>query len=777
MTLTAVGDIDRSASTLAPFGYALESLPQGWRGAVPVVAGIGQMALAAVNMAGLVEGLAQVVDGARRLGPSRKRGHSRVFSDAEQHALAVLERASRKRPLLLIADNLHWWDAGSLKFLSSLLDEELRESYPFLTQLRVIAVETLAKYQGVVYPRAHDDALAARWVRRRELGEIVPSQFREVLTAFGAPAGTPSETVEDIYALTGGHLQLAQRAAEYLSRYGPSQLTTMSITAFRRELFGERVRALGNVGNELHSLLQIAATIGLTFRQAEVVCAYPGEDAEARRLIRRCCDERVIEGGASTYRFVHDIIREYFRDPELTDGVEVHERLMDCLRVLRPDDYETRCINALRAERTKEAAVLGLQAGLQATRDHSRTLEDLSPEVRQAIADGGLADALSALVQATIALGAYEFEKCLDLVDRVPRGLARSVNAEADCIAAACLMATRSEVNRRSGRELLHSWRGIESEEFDLGFRLMRHLLYGLAMTTDKGEARALERDLRSRLESRVGFDESAGDQLHILDRSAGAVEQPDIALRRTRRAAEYFAPRDEESVIRKPLEYYRCLLNYGANLICNARYDDAITAHERLVALIDDFEPGTFPRVDYAHGNHLLASLRGGRVTPGEAASRQREIIAVHGNREDPFYLHNAFAVYLALSGDLDGALSQFKILRSHLNATRTSPEPSMVYLLGSNETAVRFLAGEDFDVLRVWDGLGTTLSAIAYTTVSFLERRHLFLRESFTEASLTPSEFDRYVIDRHPVEFGPLWDNYGRGFRLPEVELWRDS
>ena len=42
-----------------------------------------------------------------------RKGRMLLLSDAEQEILVELRKVAKRPPLLLIADNLHWWDARS----------------------------------------------------------------------------------------------------------------------------------------------------------------------------------------------------------------------------------------------------------------------------------------------------------------------------------------------------------------------------------------------------------------------------------------------------------------------------------------------------------------------------------------------------------------------------------------------------------------------------------------------------------------------------------------
>ena len=57
----------------------------------------------------VITGTAQALS---RLQPARQRAKKLYLSEVEQGILFELDRLARKRPVLMIADNLHWWDSG-----------------------------------------------------------------------------------------------------------------------------------------------------------------------------------------------------------------------------------------------------------------------------------------------------------------------------------------------------------------------------------------------------------------------------------------------------------------------------------------------------------------------------------------------------------------------------------------------------------------------------------------------------------------------------------------
>jgi tetratricopeptide (TPR) repeat protein len=646
-----------------------------------------------------------------------------------------------------------------------------------LRAIRVIGVRTTG--QGVLSPRAFDSLLATARAHHHGLSRIPSEGFAEVLASLGAPDGIDSGTVDTIFRLSGGHLTLAGRAAQYVAARGDEALLSMADRdGFMRALLVERVHSSGGLGPGALELLQRGAALGLEFERSEIICASPTPEKETARLLRMCRDEDLLMVDAGSYRFSHDLLRQFFLTVDVEDRPGIYERLVECSRKLRPSDYDFRCLNALNAERQSDAAVLGVQGALHRDREGDDWRTGSPGYVLDAIQSGGLELVVEALVEARAALLSTRFGACLRVLDALPRFLPRSLAAEADYVRALCLLSTRSEDDHDAARERLGFWTDYIDEEPELGLRLLLLLHHGLTLRFDKADARILESRIRLKLDERAVFDRSARDDLYRLDRSAGAVHPPEVALIRVRESAEYFGPRANEEVIRRPTEYYSCLVNLTALYISLGQYGEAIEAYGRLAALIERFENGTFTSPEYAHLNGILAGYRNGSLTASEATRRQRELLHGVPAGEDPFYLANALAVYLALDDQYAEAARIYDDLDVRLERLGSNPQPSMRYLISANRHCLRFVMGTfDSKNLTEWRALGGTVARIPYTIRPYLERRHELLTDVLASgATMSALEFDTHLIDTRPVEFGPLWANFGRGFRMPEIELWRD-
>jgi hypothetical protein len=99
--------------------------------------------------------------------------------------------------------------------------------------------------------------------------------------------------------------------------------------------------------------------------------------------------------------------------------------------------------------------------------------------------------------------------------------------------------------------------------------------------------------------------------------------------------------------------------------------------------------------------------------------------------------------------------------------------PEASTVYLIAANRCATRYVMGDWQAAHAEWLELADFVVQIPYATRKYHVARHELLEQVMRRTGATsPLEFDECLLG--VTRFGPLWDQLGRGFRLPEVEWW---
>ena len=265
----------------------------------------------ATDLAALVPEIHDVLPGLAappRLDPEQSR--FRLF----EGMTTLLRNASRRRPLVVILDDLHWADEASLLLLQFLARE--------LGPARLLLVGT---YRDVELRRGHPLAEALGELARERAAERVPLRgltLDEVRRFIEQTAGVspPPGLVETVHRETEGNPFFMSEVVRLLVAEG--KLTREpdagswghAIPQGVREVIGRRLNRLSPRCNEV---LATAAVLGREFDsrllarvsgQSEIELLDALEEAIAARLLVE------VREGAARYRFSHALVRDTLYD-------------------------------------------------------------------------------------------------------------------------------------------------------------------------------------------------------------------------------------------------------------------------------------------------------------------------------------------------------------------------------------------------------------------------------------------------------------------------------
>jgi DNA-binding CsgD family transcriptional regulator len=287
-----------------------------------------------------------------------------------------IERACRRRHVVLLIEDIHWADDGTLRFLQHLL--------PCAVSMRLLVVATYRTDEACRI--AQLEPYLARLVRGRSTRRIVlaplqPEQVRRLIKLAAGPQRSVSpEQIEDIAAGSEGNPLFAE---ELLKNAMEGSAKTLPLTI--RATVLERVAGLDARSREI---LSFASVLGRRF-DATFLAAVSGiELDELLPIVRglrnlQLIDE--IEGESWRYAFRHALTREAVYGELLTvEARLLHGRILRILEDHGTDDYGDlgyhawAAGDAARAERYNERAgeaAHALHAYGEAVRSFQRALE------------------------------------------------------------------------------------------------------------------------------------------------------------------------------------------------------------------------------------------------------------------------------------------------------------------------------------------------------------------------------------------------------------------
>lgn len=260
----------------------------------------------------------------------------------------VLARAARRRPMLLVLDDLHWADEPSLLFVEHLAE-----------RIAEIPVLVIATYRDTEVDVGRPLAKTFEDLRRRDLAQWMTLQRlpeAAVADMVGALAGqeAPPVLVRAMFHQTGGNPFFLQEIYRYLEEKGrlfdsDGRLTAdpdsddLDVPAGIRLVVGRRLQRLGE---QAPRVLAAAAVIGRAF-SVELLEAMQEfdtevllrtiEDAERARLIVPAPDH----SGEDRFSFAHELVRQALAaEPSLTRRRRLHARAADALERRHPADLD-----------------------------------------------------------------------------------------------------------------------------------------------------------------------------------------------------------------------------------------------------------------------------------------------------------------------------------------------------------------------------------------------------------------------------------------------------
>ena len=279
------------------------------------------------------------------------------------HTLQVLHhmslQSSRRRPLVLAIEDVHWVDSTSAAFLASLVES--------LVGARILLIVTCRP--GYVLPWA--DKSYATYL---SLQALDPDDSRRVLEASWPSGGLPEEVARTILAKAEGNPFFVEELARAVSEEGPVRDVRIPDTI--QEVLLARIERLPD---HLRELLQAAAVLGreVSPRLLGLMRGEPaGLDAHLRELARLEFIHGVGATAEPLYAFTHALTHEVAYDSVPADVRQrLHEaagRVLETLYADRLDEVTDRLAHHYgRAAHAAKAVVYLSAAALKAARSYA----------------------------------------------------------------------------------------------------------------------------------------------------------------------------------------------------------------------------------------------------------------------------------------------------------------------------------------------------------------------------------------------------------------------
>lgn len=686
------------------------------------------------------------------------------LTEQEQDLLFVIQNAARRKRLLLTVDHLDVWDEASWSLLRLIMSSSLDGLYPALADALILVgashgVPSRLLSLGTKLP-----------ITEFKIRPLEREEISVAISTFSLPIVTREER-DMLYDITDGRLDLLHDLSLHLRETDVADLPARRVSVYD-SIIERRMRSLGEKARELEDLLAAAAIVGQTFTVDDIRCLTGHAQEKLNDSLSLATTAHLLSAVGEIAHFQSAELHSHFHRAHATEHAKYHEKFAECLQAMRPSEYEYRLHHLTLAGKTDSALVCYALAAL-ASRRERRT----GPEPGNLRNVSGWAVIKSYLDTMHSAYEAYDerhLSEGLRLLDMVEDFLPEVLVAERDYLEAQFLLKSHHVDKFQRAVELLSRWRDLKSREAEVWSRIAQILMVAMVQTDRVEEAHQLEAELSMHYWSRQKVDPWALYGLNMLRRRSECLHHFYSATQRLENAIVYFGPQDLQAAPRHPIQYYYTLTNLVGNLMASGRFREAHARALELEGLVRDHSLMTWPVLEIAVNNFVLAGYLNDHFDAAAAATLMERALEGSTEMGDSILMENNYAVLLIRSG----ARARARELLEHTYVKVIgdgAPDVYHRYFVGNNLAALRALDGDvaAAETLRLEIGRG--LEWLYPAVRETLKKRHDLLAPAFADApNLGPEKFDTYLLDHYTTQVGPQWAFYGRGLLLSDIQFW---
>lgn len=297
----------------------------------------------------------------------------RVF----ESAVELLAALAAVRPILLVIDDAHWADSGTLWLIRHLARRLRAHRVLLALTYREVELDQRAPLREVIL-----DLTRERLAQRLKLHRLTPDQTADLLAQMFQDT-LPADFLAALYAETEGNPFFIEEVCKALIENGQLQWQAgrWQVGDIHAVEVPQSVRLavqarLNNLPPATQEVLNMAAVLGRQFDFDTLTRALPDHTEEALLTALESAERAQLIGetararpglSATTFTFAHALIPATLRDGlSRLRRQRLHARALTALQVTAPTDYERLAYHAERAGQGEPAWGYYLQAGNRA---------------------------------------------------------------------------------------------------------------------------------------------------------------------------------------------------------------------------------------------------------------------------------------------------------------------------------------------------------------------------------------------------------------------------
>ncbi|MFA5862144.1 MAG: hypothetical protein WDA16_10665 [Candidatus Thermoplasmatota archaeon] len=344
--------------------------------------------------------------------------------------------------------------------------------------------------------------------------------------------------------------------------------------------------------------------------------------------------------------------------------------------------------------------------------------------------------------------------------------------AERDHLHAQALLKLHNVTSYDAAEKILARWDRLKAREAELWARMAQARLVALTELDRIDDARHIEAELSASFFARRSIDPAALAAYHTLCRRAASLHELPTSNAMLAKASDYFGPLTHGAVPRNRIQYYYALNNHVANLLASGSFDEARAEALTLEELLRAFPAMTWPCVEIAATNAVLAGYLTSNLTAQDAHASMKTIVGAAVGGGDMILMRVNLAVFAILAGELASAEHMlFDLERETAHATTDSYHR---YFVTANRASLAHVLGKQSESQLASDEARRCIGDIYPPIRRVLAARQDTLDAAFANpATISVSELNASVRSI-PPQVGPEWNFFGRAFLFSDIQFW---
>lgn len=601
-----------------------------------------------------------------------------LLNGEEQNILSKLRQILKKPNIVLVFDNIHWWDRRSLQLLKLLLNNKQILNLDKLNKFTIIF--SITSNQPAIHGDLVNSILNETKYRKIPFPVISLLEFKDTLLNKTLQSFSSAQ-INLLYNLVNGHLQVFFEAINEITNNNfDFNATYESNKQYLSIVLEERLKEFGADSTQILTTLEYASIMGITFSVYELKNIMQSAENELRTIINKTSNLAILEetDNIDYIKFAHDIIREIFKNKVEKQHTEYYSSLAMCIKEIKPDQYLRRARYFIKCKLMEDAIILYILEIIKQIRLYGKALPTVYDEIKPLF--NSLQKEYIELMQESYDL--YSQKKYKDassklslILDVYPIELL----AERDILKLRCYSKTMAstEIQKFINKYNDARKKVTYNNEKDIWERFSQVLMIAFAHLGNIEVAKEIESEILRSLSERLNYDDTATKRMYIIKRVANSIHNIEISSVFVKDAFGYFG--SSTFGIRDIKQYYISLVNFSTILINQGEFGEAYNK------IIDGFniennnQDIKFPRIQLLRNNYIISGYLAGKLTEDECILLYEEMLSDIPNiiSERLFYKSN-LSIFWALK---DNPQKAFNILQEEADLHYRAEEKEGLY------------------------------------------------------------------------------------------------